>query len=231
MYLGWDDDDRKAQLEALEGVLMGYSYAVALHSVPDTGADFLPALAAFIRLRYGWEVSAGAIAAVRAHSDDDRAAWSRLWLIVDDFFVSQHSVGTGGILAIGDGVRRDSDADGRGVVTAMTKHRRTRLEKAVAPLSEGAATGRLVSYSIGHSVCEIELAGPEGVVRLRAEATRRIESWNRWDVMDLRSWVDPDGNVVIVDRDAGFKLVAGAVFVLGPDGAPPAEEDDDELPG
>jgi plasmid stabilization system protein ParE len=113
----------------------------------------------------------------------------------------------------------------------MTRQRRARLERALAPLSKGPATGRVVSYSIGHAVSEVEITWAGTVVRLRAEATRRIEAWNRWDVMDLRSWVDPDGNAVIVDRDAGFKLVAGAVFVLGPDGAPLAEEDDDELPG
>lgn len=116
-------------------------------------------------------------------------------------------------------------------MTAMTKQRRARLAKALAPLGAGRATGRLVSYALGHSVCEIEFTGSEGIVRLRAESTRRVEAWSRWEVKDIRSSVDLDGNVVIEDRDAGFRLVAGAVFVLGPDGAPVSEEHDEELPG
>ena len=114
-------------------------------------------------------------------------------------------------------------------MTAMTTKRRARVEDAIARFSQGGASGRLISYAVGHSVCEVEISSPDGAVRLRAEFTRRIETWSRWDVIDLRLRVDSQGHAVLEDPAAGFRLVAGAVFVLGADGAPLAEDDD--LPG
>lgn len=105
------------------------------------------------------------------------------------------------------------------------------MESALSRLRAGAASGRLVSYDLGHAVCCLEFTTPQGVVRLRAEFTRRIEAWTRWDVKDVCASIDSDGRVVLEDVGAGLRLVAGAVFVVDAEWAPVGEDDDDELPG
>jgi hypothetical protein len=85
MYVGWDSTERGKQLLSLEMLLMGYGHAVERHGVEDPGKDILRELGRYIFKQYGWSVSCGPIAAIRANVKSDDEAWELFWRLLDEF--------------------------------------------------------------------------------------------------------------------------------------------------
>jgi hypothetical protein len=74
MYTGVDSFDRTAQLDRVELLIAGYKQAVMFHGVQDPGVDAYSGFGEYLARRFGWDVQAGPIRAIRRETESDDAA-------------------------------------------------------------------------------------------------------------------------------------------------------------
>jgi hypothetical protein len=84
MYLGGDDNDHVQRLRGLELWLFGFQAALRELDVGGAGQHFLRDFAAYLRRRYGWSDSIGAIGAVLREVPRNQV-WETFWLLVHEF--------------------------------------------------------------------------------------------------------------------------------------------------
>jgi hypothetical protein len=65
------EDAGEGRLDNLEMLLHGYAIAVVAHGVNDPGGEFLRAFGDYLRDRFGWSMSCGAIDAIRRSAHDE----------------------------------------------------------------------------------------------------------------------------------------------------------------
>jgi len=85
MFVGWDEWERRRQLEALESMLFGYQRAVVQHGLDDPGRALLTGFGDYLQARFGWSMSCGPIGAILEHSPTEQEAWTRFWVLLDDY--------------------------------------------------------------------------------------------------------------------------------------------------
>lgn len=85
MYVGDPDDVRRRRLDDLEMLLHGYAIAVVSHGMQDPGGVFLGEFGEYLRGRFGWSMSCGAVDAIRRAAHDESAAWTMFWKLVGEY--------------------------------------------------------------------------------------------------------------------------------------------------
>jgi hypothetical protein len=85
MYVGAADGAPGVQLDRLEMLISGYSWAVRLHGVHDAGFDLLAAFSPYLETRFGWSLNRGPIRAIRDASQSDADAWEYFWRLLWEF--------------------------------------------------------------------------------------------------------------------------------------------------
>jgi len=84
MYLGWDEQARRAQLQALEAVIAGYSLALYQHRTGSDDLAMIGELKKFLRKKSGADNLSG-IGQILATSATEAEAWARVWALIDEF--------------------------------------------------------------------------------------------------------------------------------------------------
>jgi hypothetical protein len=92
MYTGVESSDWSAHLDRVEMLMAGYSQAIVMHGVRDSGVDIYAGFSEYLRRRFGWNVQSGPIRTIRRESESEDVAWETFWRALLEF---RESVGAG----------------------------------------------------------------------------------------------------------------------------------------
>ncbi|NTX33910.1 hypothetical protein HUA78_05630 [Myxococcus sp. CA033] len=85
IYLTYLEEERGLQLRSLMVLITGYTEAVRAHGIKEPFIDFNGEFARYLRTRFGWSTSGGAIGAIIGESPTADAAWERFWPLLWEY--------------------------------------------------------------------------------------------------------------------------------------------------
>ena len=85
MYLGMDDERPDRRLDALGHLIAGCCCALYAHCPADPGFAEWAAFPDRLADRFGWSMSQGPIWAIRHASANDEEAWTKFWVLLEEF--------------------------------------------------------------------------------------------------------------------------------------------------
>lgn len=85
MFIGCGDTEYRLRMEAIQTLIIGYTYALREHGIVEPGTTFWRDFTDFVKEKRGWRENAGPIFAILHFVKDDAKAWDTLWELVDEF--------------------------------------------------------------------------------------------------------------------------------------------------